>query len=108
MFELLKLSAKCSSEGYDLYYFITALAIHVKKTPKCVGEIYIKILESGILPDYPEEKIQDIVETLYQEGERELADRICNIYFMKGSYILLKEIYEKHRNDATKGDEQCS
>jgi hypothetical protein len=107
MFELLKLSAKCSSEGYDLHNFITGLAIHVKKTPKYVGEIYIKLLESGTLPNYPEEAIQIIVENLYQEKEKEIADKICNIYGEKGLYFL-KDTYVKHRENATKGDQNAA
>jgi len=98
IFEWLKLSAKCSSEGYNLNYLITALATHAKKTPKYVGEIYIKLLESGTLPYYPQEAIQDIVESLYQEKERKIADKICNIYGEKGLYFL-KDTYVKHRNN---------
>ena len=59
----------------------------------------IHIFTNHFCESIAEKKIQDIVETLYQKGEKELADRICNMYFMKGSYTLLKEIYEKHRNN---------
>jgi hypothetical protein len=66
-----------------------------KDTSKYVGEIYLKILD-GFTPDYDQKHIYSIVEFLYQSGEKENADKICNIYGSRGLYFL-RDLYEKNQ-----------
>jgi len=48
-----------------------------------------------MFPEYKRENIQQLVEILYDNGEKEAADRICTLYLSKG-ITFLKHIYEKH------------
>ena len=101
IFRWLKLSAKFAGTDHRLHRFIELLADHVEKTPDYVAQIYREILANDVFPDYPKEKIEQIVERLYQKGERESANRICNMYFEKGFYFL-RDLYEKSKEN---GDE---
>jgi hypothetical protein len=91
----LKLSAKYIDKGFNSSFFIENLMKHVSKTPKRVGEIYLEVLGANIYPDFNQEHIQKIVSLLYNKQEKEIADKICNLYGEKG-YFFLKEIYNEH------------
>lgn len=98
--EWLKLSVKYQTD-YGASFFIECLLKHVEKTPAEVGEIYLEILKTGVYhPTYKEEDIQMIVRVLYEQNQKETADRICNLYLEKG-FDFLRTIYENHRNDDT-------
>ena len=64
-------------------------------SPKYVGEIFLKMLES-FTPDYDQKHIRFIVENLYNSAQETVADRICNIYGSRG-YEFLRDIYEKYQ-----------
>ena len=64
-------------------------------TGKYVGKILLKILETST-PDYKQENIRSIVEHLYQIGEKESADTICNIYGSRGLHFL-RDLYEMNQ-----------
>ena len=95
VYEWLQISAKVIKEPLASGYFIKYLRRHVMKTPKEVGNLYLQLLKAGTYPDYKKENIVAIVQALYDLCERETANRICNIYFLKG-YGLLREIFERH------------
>lgn len=97
IFEWLKLSAKYVDRDYNTPFFIEYLLKHASETPAKVGEIYLEMLNADIYPDYKEEDIQEIVRLLYDKNEKEIADRICNLYGAKG-FDFLKEIYGTHRD----------
>jgi len=63
-----------------------------------VGEIYLESLNAGIFPDYKKEDIQKIVRTLYKKGEKDFANKICNLYGEKG-FDFLKEVFDEYRNE---------
>jgi len=60
-----------------------------------VSDLMIDMLNSGIYPDFELQHIKNIVETLYEKGIKEKADRICNIY-MANRLNFLRDIYEKY------------
>jgi len=93
----LKISAKYVDIGFNIHFFIENLMQHASKTPKKVGEIYLEMLQAGIYPYYEQEQIQNIVRTLYENKEKEIADKICNLYGEKG-YLFLKDICKKYNN----------
>jgi hypothetical protein len=98
--EWLKLSAKYQTD-YGASFFTDYLLKHASKTPVTVGGIYLEILKAGVYhPTYKEEDIQMIVRVLYEQNQKETADRICNLYLEKG-FDFLRTIYENHRNDDT-------
>lgn len=96
--EWLKLSAKYIEADFNTSFFIEYLLKHAAKTPAKVGEIYLEMLDEGTYPYYEIENIQEIIQILYDHGQKKIADRICNLYGAKG-FTFLKEIFEEHRND---------
>jgi hypothetical protein len=93
----LKLSARYI-EGFNTSFFIEYLLQHAHTEPEKVGEIYLEMLNAGVYPDYKKENIKDIVQTLYEKGQKEFADRICNMYGATG-YDFLRELYKKYKGD---------
>ena len=98
IFEWLKLSAKYVDKDYNTPFFIEYLLKHASETPAKVGEIYLEMLNANIYPDYKKEDIQEIVHLLYDKSEKEIANRICNLYGAKG-FDFLKDTYETHIED---------
>ena len=93
----LKLSAKYTqADVVDTSFFVEYLLKHATKTPAKVGEIYLEMLSAEVYPVYKKENVQKIVQILYEQGQKESADKICDMYGTKGIDIL-RTIYEKHR-----------
>jgi hypothetical protein len=93
----LKLSAKHIQKDFNTAFFIEYLLKHTPKTPAKVGQIYLNMLDEGIYPDYDREDIQKIVQILYDQDQKEIADKICICYLREG-FNFLEPIYERHRN----------
>jgi predicted RNA-binding protein with EMAP domain len=94
-FEWLKLSSRYVDVTHNSSFFIEHLNRLVKVNPKEVGAIYIEMLNANVYPNYEEENIKNIVTILYDEGQKEDADRICTIY-MAQQYDFLMPVYEKY------------
>jgi len=97
IFEWLKLS---SGYAQSDPYFIEYLSKHVEGTPVYVAELLLDCL-SGLesttyLAYRSHNSVGHIVETLYEVGQREYADRICNICGEKG-YDFLRELHMQHK-----------
>ncbi len=95
IFKWLELSAAYVNIDYNTTFFINYLLDYVYKTPREVGEIYLDMLKADIYPDYEKEDIQEIVQTLYKQGQKSSADRICNQYGAKG-FDFLENIYAEN------------
>ena len=67
------------------------------KRPKAVGVIYLEMLNNKIYPEYDPTDIQEIVRILYNQGYKEDADEICNLYAAAG-FDFLRLLYEEHQN----------
>lgn len=93
----LLLSAPYVERNHNTWFFVECLDNVASVSPHEVGLIYIEMLEKGIYPDYNQAHITHTVETLYTEGEKGLADRICNLYGSK-RYYFLKDVYDRHRD----------
>lgn len=96
VFGYLEKSVKYLEVNHNSPFLVEYLSEHVSSTPSKVGQIYLKILEEDIFPEYDKGKIQKIVETLYKKGEKEMAYRICNIYLLKG-ITFLNSLYEQYK-----------
>jgi hypothetical protein len=97
LLEYLKVSAPYIQK-MDEYFFIEYLLRHVSSEPAEVSEIYLEMLNAGVYPDIKQENIEETVGILYDKGQREAADRICNLYGEKG-IDFLRKVFEKHRED---------
>lgn len=91
------LTAKYIRAQYHESGLVEELAKHIERTPAKVGEIYIEMLNAGTYPTYEEGDIRRIVEGLYEKGEKQYADTICNMYGEVGCYFL-RDLYEKHND----------
>lgn len=66
-----------------------------RQTTKYVGQIFLKMLD-GATPEYDQKHINSIVEYLYESGEKDTADKICNIYGSRGRDFL-RHLWEKYQ-----------
>jgi len=72
--EYLKVSAPYIQKT-DEYFLIEYLLRHVSDEPAKVSEIYIEMLNAGVYPDIKQENIKEIVGILYDQGQRESAEK---------------------------------
>lgn len=99
IFEWLKLSAKYVEINHNTSFFVESLAKYVDKEPEKVGKLYVEMLNSNIYPNYQDDVIKAIVETLYKKGQKEIADRICNRYGEEGFHFdFLRKLYEQNKS----------
>ena len=101
--EWLRLSAKYVERGFDSASFVKVLREHVPQTPKEVGEIYLEMLNNEVYPDYDPTDIQETIRVLYNQGYKEDADEICNLYAAAGPnakvvFDFLKPLHEEYQN----------
>ena len=95
--EWLRLSAKYVERGFNSASFVKVLREHVPQTPKEVGEIYLEMLNNEVYPDYDPTDIQETIRILYNQGYKEDADEICNLY-AAAEFDFLRSLYEEHQN----------
>lgn len=95
--EWLRFCARHFRTEQDAWFFVEYLDNLVATSPHEVGLIYLEMLENDIYPTFNKDHIAHIADTLYAEGEKELADRICNSYGRRG-YDFLRGSYEQHRD----------
>ena len=99
----LKLSAQHIKRLSDSAFFVEALREHAPQTPKEVGEIYLEMLNNEVYPDYPPTDIEEIIRTLCDEGYKEEAAKICDLYAEEGfntkvGFDFLRPLYEECQN----------
>ena len=90
IFTWLSISAKYFTDTWSSGFFIEYLKDHVKKSPKEVGELYLIMLNANHYPDYKEEDIFEIIETLIKSNELDTVQKIYNLYLIKSSPLLIK------------------
>ena len=95
--EWLKLSAKYVGRRFNSAFFVEALREHATQTPQEVGVIYLEMLNNKVYPDYAPTDIQETIRTLYNQGYKEDADEICNLYAAAG-FDFLRSLYEEYQN----------
>jgi len=76
---------------YNYYSLPDYLLWHAKKTPKKIGELYLTIMEAGVYPEYSENVIKELIQTIHSQ-EQQIAREICDKYLEKG-IMFLRELY---------------
>ena len=77
------------------YFFIEYLTKFTDaESVQRVTNILLKVLEHST-PLYQKEDLELIVNRIYDNGDKEHADEICNIYGSRG-FPFLRTLYEKH------------
>lgn len=91
---VLELSTKFVNDT-DGIFFVEYLDKLADSSPAEVGSIFLGL--STHLISYTREKgIRSIVSKLYANGQKNLADKICNTYFMRGIEFL-RDLYEANK-----------
>jgi hypothetical protein len=90
--EWLKLSAKYVEKNFNSSFFIEYLLRLCDVSISQVGIVYLEMLEHNT-PTYHQDHIRSIVTKLYEAGEIEAANKICNIYGGR-NVEFLRDIYE--------------
>ncbi len=99
--EWLKVSAQYVGVDFSSSFFIEYLDNlkdkgDNKETSKYIGEIFLNML-SNFTPDYDQEHIRSIIKFLFEEGNKDTAREICNIYAQRG-YEFLRDIYDNYED----------
>ena len=76
-------SAKYVDKNFNSPFLIEYLLRLCAVSPSQVGIVYIEML-NGTTPRYDQKHIIDVVTKLYEQGEVDSANRICNIYGSRG------------------------
>lgn len=80
---------------YNSRYFIEDLLRLVEKSPKQVELILLNLLDRDIFPYYMESYNRSMIEKLYKNDQKSIADVICNKFMAKGHYYV-RDIYTKN------------
>ncbi len=94
-FKWLLLSAKYVKLNYNTSYLVENLVRHSDITPDKVADIYLFMLNENIYPDYDQKHIINTIQCLYDQGFKENANKICNLYGSNG-YDFLRACYLKN------------
>jgi 1,2-phenylacetyl-CoA epoxidase catalytic subunit len=84
------------NEAWELYSFVEDLLGHVKSKPDRVADTYVHLLDRQKYPDYPQDKIVELVESLYLNDVAKKACTICNKY-LKAGYKFLIPVFQRHQ-----------
>lgn len=98
LFEMLSFSTKYLKSGFGTVHFVEELNRLRKKELDKVGQLFSKLLDNDDYPTYKSEHIIEIIEELYTNGYKELANNICNRYAKKG-ILFLRELYDKYNKN---------
>lgn len=79
----------------DRRNFYNALSKHIHATPQEVGTIMVELSKGDVFYNLSRDKIKDLVATLYKNGVKDKADRICNLHGEKGIHFL-RELYAEY------------
>jgi hypothetical protein len=90
----LTFSAKYVDKNFNSPFLIEYLLRLCDVSPSEVGIVYIEML-NGTTPIYDQKHIINVVTKLYERGEADVANRICNIYGSRG-IDFLRDIYEHY------------
>ena len=101
VFEWMKLSARFTPQDFQSNDMIESLSKHAETNPDYVAQIYLEVLNNGVYPTFHEEVIQTLVRVLYEKGQEQYADRICNMYLGQG-FTLLRDLHEEFRRNESK------
>ncbi len=94
--EWLKISARINN--ISLVQFPKDLLKYVSKSPFWVGDIFLESLTSGNTIYSKEQDVRDLVSTLFENGAKESANKIC-FHSVREGFDFLQDIYERYNPD---------
>ncbi len=84
-------------EQSDKYFAYQNLEKLVIKSPEKVGNILIELFKNGVSYDISRGRIATMVQVLYDNGLKEIADTICNMHGEKGIHFL-RDVFQKNKS----------
>lgn len=88
-------TARFVYEGYNSSFFIENLDhFQQKDSLKYIGQLYLEMLKKHV-PDFDKKHILSIVNKLYESGNKDTANKICDEYGKKG-FEFLRGLYEEN------------
>jgi len=94
IFNWLKLSVKYIDQ-YNPGMVYQKFYKHIDKNPEKIGKLILEMLKYKVPVPYDIEDIKKVVEVLYSKNQKEIANKICNIYG-ENEYYFLKETFKNH------------
>lgn len=91
--EWLKLSARI--QNISLIQFPKDLLKYASKSPLWVGDILLESLTSGNIIYSREQDVRDLVNTLFENGAIESANKIC-FHSVREGFDFLQDLYERY------------
>lgn len=79
------------------YWLLDSFIRLLSSSPKFVSQIYVKLLEKSSFSTYEIDKIEQIIDYLYQNELSTYADQLCNMYGEYGEYRL-EGLYRKYNS----------
>lgn len=95
VYEIIKNSVTFLNQR-DRYFVLEILDKHAKDSTKYVAEILLSIFTKEITYD-GREKVKNTIEILYENGQKDIADKICLLHGERG-FEVLRELYRKYNN----------
>lgn len=95
LFDILTLSTKYLKGGFGTYLFVEELNRLKKKELKKVGILFLQLLNNDDFPTFKQEHIIEIVEELFTNNFKDVANDICNRYAKK-NILFFRDLYEKY------------
>ena len=86
--EILSKIVKFIKFDYQANFLFDGLVKFVNSDPKLVGNIFLKLTSSGLFVSYRNDVVTRLVKDLYERGERNTANQICNLYRENGLFYL--------------------
>jgi len=93
-------------DGHHVHYVVEYLIKFIDTKYEEIGKILLEMVSNiTLISDYKKEDVIKIVEYLYNNNKKQLADDICNQYFDKQNLLFLREIYTRN-NSSTEEENQ--
>ena len=94
--EWVKFTIDHVNEAWELSFFVEHLLNHVENEPERVANIYVYLLNRQKYPDFPEDKIIELVENLYLKKIKQKPGIICTKYLNAG-FKFLRPTFQKYQ-----------
>lgn len=97
--KILRLTAKYADRNHETPVLVENLDRLADNSPHNVGEVFLEMLNNDIYPDYEVAHITSAVEKIYQAGEHDIGNSICNMYLQRG-HEFLREVFDRYNKNA--------
>jgi hypothetical protein len=91
--EILYKLVKFLKYDYQAKFLLDGLQRFVDTQPKLVGNVLLELTSSGLYVAYKNKEMISLVKSIYEKGEKNTGNQVCNLYREKGLFYL-EELYD--------------